>query len=285
MDYAQYLDLVNATARKNLKPGAVSITAAALGALLRQSAPEITFKTFGKRSLLEVLNDLEVKGQIRLEDTPKGALAVTPCSQPERTVEPAKFNPVKKPVWEAFVLAVPAGRRFMQRRTGAIRAGLDEAPSPVDEWVEIKPVPASTQKSWAEQFVATLSADMYRQARDSLKGQSWHVQDFTKALKEEDEQVARNWNRIRSGKISSLIKDWLVDNNLPIELGFQTEAPTPHAEHGQPVIDGAGSIGLPPEEMRRVILAALATLPLERLLEIPVPAGSLLAALPKAKAR
>lgn len=285
MDYIQYLELVNATVRKNLKPGASSITAAALGALLRQSAPDVNFKIFGKRSLLEVLRDLEAKGQVCLADTEKGALAVTPCSQPERRpIEPvAKFNPVKKPVWEAFVLAVPAGRRFMQRRTGLIRAGLDVPPSPADEWVEIKPVSLSVQKAWAEQFLETLPADPYRQARESLSGQSWHVQGFAKALREADEEVARNWNRFRSGKVSSLIKDWLVENNLPIELGFQTETSAVYTEHG--ALDGVGLLGLSPEEMRRVILAALATLPLDRLLDIPVPAGSLLAAIPKAKAR
>jgi hypothetical protein len=286
MDYSAYLELVSATARKNLKPGATSITAAALGALLRQAAPDVTFRMFDRHSLLEVIGDIEAKGLVRQVETEKGALAVEPTNGVGgQTVEPvAKFNPVRKTVWEAFVLAVPAGKRFMHRRTGSIRAGLDVAPSPADEWVEIKPITSAVQKTWAQEFLRDSTSGEQKRAQESLVAINWHVQDFTKALKEDDELAVRKWNRFRSAQVSSSIQEWLTTHSLPVDFGFQTDTPT-ISDHGAASLEGTGVGLLPPEDMRRVILAALATLPLDKLLEIPVPAGSILAALQKTRTR
>ena len=76
MTYQDYLDFVVQTVARNLKPGSHYITTASLGGLLLKISPEESWRDFGKRSLSELLADLETQGKLTRTKTEKGALAV-----------------------------------------------------------------------------------------------------------------------------------------------------------------------------------------------------------------
>jgi hypothetical protein len=80
-----------------------------------------------------------------------------------------------------------------------------------------------------------------------------------------------------------VVKDWLAQNALPPELAFQRS----YRQEAADELTAAKETSLvgESEDVRRAVLTALSSLPLEKLLEIPIPAGVLLSALAKAKSR
>lgn len=282
MNYEEYLDLVVQVATTNLKPGNSQITAAALGTLLHQASPECDWKTFGKRSLLELLREPWFNGKLEISETDKGALAVTPTT-PEASAGPQlieKFNPLRKAMWEAFVLTSPSGRRFVNRNDGSVRSGLEIAPTPADDWVEIRPISTESQYEWAREFAANHTPPL----EAPPQAQNWNPHAFNAQLKQVDEVLAQQWNRFRSARVSLAVKQWITENSLPVEWAFQKSLPSHKIKPLFPRED-IQQAELSPDETRRVIISALSSLPLEQLLEIPIPARLILAALPKSKTR
>lgn len=269
MNYTEFLDLAVQIISKNLNPQNKMITGALLGELLRQAAPDVSWKKFGKRSLFAVLEDLKSDGRIEFSNTDKGALAVLPTAQAVRANAPQveTYNPLRKAMWEAFVLLAPVGRRFIHQATGTIRAGLELAPAPADEWKEISPIGADNQKQWASEFLSQQDSARFANSRQLLATSLWNAPAFARSLKDENESAFKDWNRYRSSLVSSEVQRWLLDNNLPVEWAFQQHNSQLNVSAGDPG-DTAPDIFLSQDNMRRVILAALAELPLEKLLKI-----------------
>lgn len=286
MTFEQYLDLLVQTVTRNMTQGGRSITAAALGTLLRQASPDVTWKSFEKRNLRDFLDDPRVREHLRVFDTEKGALAVSLVDSSSVREEPPieVFNPLRKPVWGAFALPSPKGRRFMHRADGSIRSGLEIAPIPADDYVEISPISADEQRDWARDFIAT-SADRQKFAdvERALDADGWHPYAFFQALRGVDEGSARQWNRFRTAKVAARVQEWLAQHSLPVERGFQVAARARREDVVESLPRAESVLGS--SNAREVILAAVAMLPLERLLEIPIPAGVMLSALSQAKAR
>lgn len=287
MTFEEYLDLVVQTVTKNIKPGARAITAAALGVLLKQASPDTDWKTFGIRTLGELLSDPKIRPRLEIVYTDKEALAVAPTGaahvEDGQAVE--VFNPLRKSVWEAFVLGAPSGRRFMHRLNGAIRLGLDIAPAPADEWIEVTPVSVAEQREWARSFLGGSNDDRFNEAHGSLDSDDWHPYAFAQNLRREDESAMRQWNRFRSAKVSARVQEWLAQHALPSELGFQGSIQKRVEPHAKPTVARDVVPYDAGEETRQAILAAIASLPLDKLLEFPIPAGVLLSALSKTKTR
>lgn len=285
MNYTEFLDFVVQIISKNLNPQNKMMTGALLGELMQQAAPDVSWKKFGKRSLFAVLEDLETDGRIEIVKTEKGALAVSPTAGSSKSSgrQIETYNPLRKAMWEAFVLVAPAGRRFIHQKNGTLRAGLEIAPAPADEWIEIIPVSSETQKAWAADFLSKQDLGQFTKARQLVDSQNWSAPSFAGLIKEESESVFREWNKYRSSLVSSEVQRWLMDNNLPVDWAFQrhdSRLETPLAEQVAP-----GAVIVSSEEnTRAVILSALAQLPTDQLLLIPIPAGILLAALSTAKA-
>ena len=275
MDYAEYLDLAVQLIESNERPG-VPFPASALGGLLRKAAPDVSFKTFAKRSFGEVLDDLQARGRITLTHTDKGALAmlrVGSGSSVSKQVE--AYNPLHKQMWEAFTFVAPQGRRFQNRLHGVIRVGLPAPPIPADEWVEITPISADLQRLWAAEFVKEEVPDLSEALEAFLKPESWNAHVFVTALRQQNPQAARTWNAFRSNRVSMHVQKWLADNSLPPGWAFQQQAaPSRVADVSLPVGPIADD-----RETREIVLAALAQMPLSQLLTIPIPVGLVLAAL------
>lgn len=287
MTFEQYLDLLVQTVTKNMNPESRSITAAALGNLLRQASPDVTWKTFGRRTLSEFLTDTRVQPYLKSFETAKGALAVSPeVGVPVGDVPAIEvFNPLRKSVWDAFVLPSPGGRRFMHRFNGAIRAGLEIAPAPADDWVEIVPISTDEQREWARNFIASADGQNAAGAEHALDADGWHPYAFFQALRDQDQNIARLWNRFRSAKVSTRVQEWLTQHSLPVDRGFQgaTRPRQQEVEESLGISQSTSVLG--GEALREAILLAISTLPLEKLLEIPIPAGVMLSALSQAKTR
>jgi hypothetical protein len=286
MTYTEYLDLVVQLATVNLKPGSRYITAAALGVLLKQASPEVDWKFFGKRSLSELLSDPLIQSRLSVIETDKKALAIQPINQvaaPSVSLE--TFNPLRKSVWDSFVMGTPTGRRFMHRHNGMVRMGLSTAPNPVDDWVEIAPISLEEQRKWAVEFLDGVHGKFDVVRSELLEGDSWHPHLFAEALRGADEVELRQWNRFRSARVSTVVKEWLAQHALPAERAFQS---FPRGQNDKRAEQDAAKGAIPnleSDETRRIILEALSLLPLERLLEIPIPAGVMLSALSNAKPR
>lgn len=285
MAYQDYLNLVVQTVEKNIKPDSGYITTAALGGLLLKVSPEKNWKTFGKSTLSELLADLEREGKLKRIKTEKDALAVSlgdGVPVPSAAII-EKFNPLRKPIWDAFILLDPDGKRFMHRQSGGVRMALDVAPTPADDWIEIPRISVEVQKEWASEFLSERPEDEASPALLTLDD-NWHPQEFVKNLKRSDETTARLWNQFRSAKVSAIVRDWLARNSLSHELAFQSDAGPSRVRATKGRVNEIPQMRCP-EDVRQVILAALSNLPLEKLLEIPIPAGVMLSALSDAKLR
>lgn len=283
MEYPEYLDLAIHLIVTSERPG-VPLPAAALGNLLRKAAPDVSFRDFDKLSLREVLEDLHTRGRITLTQTDKGAFAVRSIGdgETETPIQAPSYNILRKQIWEAFTFAAPPGRRFLNRLGCSVRSGLSATPSPADEWVEITRITTETQRTWAVEFVKTLKPDIRAAMQLVLQNKDWSGYSFVASLRDQDAQAAREWNKLRSTKVAAHVHEWLVANALPPAWAFQQQS----AANPQPRTTSSGSIVPAGElETRDVILAALARLPLSKLLEIPIPSGLILNALSSRKSR
>lgn len=273
MTYEQYCDLILRTIRANLKPGTLGMTAAAAGQLVRLAAPDLTWKSFSKTSMSQILKELEGQGKIKLTSTPKGALEIQLAAGQgsAAAVAPARtHNPLHKPVWEAFVLSRPVGRRFMHRHSGLIRSGLENSPVPMDEWIEIPTIDASEQSQWAREFALAEGESLKQSLMIWLAANTWQQIGFSKHLQSIDESASRRWNQVRSARVSSVVQAWLDRHSLPPELAFIASA------SGQAIGHAALPVphSLEEEDARRTILRLLEALPLRDLLELRIPAGA-----------
>ncbi len=283
MSYLEYLEFVLQTATSNIKPGQAQITAAALGTLLLQSSPNVTWKGFDKRSLTELLNDPWFQGKLELGETDKGALAVSPVGHQVHSgpslIE--TFNPLRKAMWEVFVLTSPSGRRYVSRIDGSIRLGQEIAPTPADNWVEVQPVSNDQQFEWACEF----SKDHADQLKTEPERQGWTPHVFNSMLKQEHESLAPLWNRYRSARVSQVVQEWLTKHSLPRDFAFQRSGGLGAKTKQTAASAGHHQLELSPEETKQVLLCALSSLPLDKLLDIPLPPRLIFEALSKSKTR
>ena len=285
MTQDEYIDFVVQVVRQNLRPNTSMITAAALGELLRRAAPDHSWREYGNRSLADFLRRPELERHLRLTQSEKGALAVELIGPGNISESPRiqGYNPLRKPIWIAFVQSSPHGRRFINRRTGAVRLGLQESPSPADAWAEISPIASETQRDWAEKFLAEFGQADSTVLQAAVKASLWRAHGFYQALQAEDDSLARSWNKFRSAKVSEHVEGWLRSQALPLEFAFQTGDHPSGSRVDQP--PRPSDEGCTADDGRRVILAALALLPLESLAAIPIPAGIMLRAIQESAKR
>lgn len=268
---SEYIDVLTQIVQGAIAAGQPYITAAALGETLRRAVSDQYWKDFGYKTLGELLRSPKVDKRLELFKTEKGAIAVRPKPGSQSLDAPAlkEYNKLKKAVWGAFVMATPAGRRFLNRKTGAVRSGLQAPPAPYDEWAEITPISSETQKAWASRFLEDVKVTVDDDIRHALgSDQANWVHSFTVAVRNH----ASDWNRFRSSKVAANVDSWASQCGIPRDLVFQSQTPP------NTTIRPGSSVD-PADSDRAIILAALATLPIDRLREISLPAGVLLDAL------
>ncbi|KKA06221.1 hypothetical protein VP02_18905 [Pseudomonas ogarae] len=234
------------------------------------------------------MNDPQLAASLKIVKTDKGALAVALTDDEgalSSTQHVETYNPLRKIIWEVFTLPSPPGRRFMNRLNGSVRIGLDAAPSPADEWVEVEKIGLAEQKRWAESFVDERADEpgFVDVVKGMIASPSWHPHQFGHELDRMSDGLMRQWNRYRTSRVSGFVKQWLSEQNLPIEWAFQTKSAF---AAGAPELGmESGEAQSSPEETKKLILAALSLMSVEQLLDIPIPSRFILAALSSTKAR
>lgn len=265
-----YVDLVVGLVHQAVDSGRPHITAAALGDTLRRSASDVSWKDFGYRTLSELLRSDSASARLEVIHTSKNALAVRPRPGAPSSEAPAKkqYNRLHKAVWGAFVFPTPTGLRFLNRKTGAVRSGLSEPPSPLDEWVEIPSISVAEQKTWANEFLNAADFSVTEKMKAALQEPSWN-HAFSTALAPHGGE----WNKFRSAKVAERVDAWASSSGISHDLVFQSQA----ALSNPPEIPRV-AVGQQDRD-RALILAAIATLPIERLRQIELPAGAILEAI------
>jgi hypothetical protein len=279
MTPVDYVDIALQLIRTHASANDQGITAAHLGALLHRSVPNCDWRNLGYTTLKQFLMTMEADDLVQLGETTKGALSVSPKNKTfalEPTGTPPKsrtFNPLRKPFWVAFVVYEPRGRRFFHRPSGNIRMGAREAPAPRDEWIEIPPIPDETQREWAEEFLKKQSLRNREEFAQILDDPEW-VKKLPKELAGIEPGLAKEWNRQRSVRVSEAVQVWSSTNGIDPSIAFQSGPRAPKTTDSR-LVQAKGVAGTPKSARARV-LSALALLPTEYLLEIPIPAKYLL---------
>lgn len=273
----EFVELVLQVVKANLDPRTHEMTLALVGERLKQIGKEKAWKSFGHKSLLTFFETLKEQGRVELVRTQRGAWAVRLGlgeAAPSAAQSPTRFVPLLRLVWFAFVLSTPTGQRYINRANGEVRIGLDGPPSVDDDWVEIEPISEAVQKDWAKTFVEENGIADRAEVCETLQDPAWH-REFPDALGRSSPEVRARWNRVRSQRIYNLVEQWSIDHGIRREFLFQFQTPVrePEKISNEPL--ALVSAADPMEHRRTLILRALASLPTERLLEIPIPAAAL----------
>ena len=232
----------------------------------------------GFERLSEALERLEQAGLVETFRNEKGALRArattppidAPALRPEAThvmptAHPQRFRPLRSPIWFAFIAPVPEGqRRLLSRRNGTVWGHPGEPPGAQNDWVAVKPVGQDDQRDWAKQFLDDVGIGEDRQELvQSLETPDW-FRRFPAALEGRGRSLVRDWNHLRSERIIGYVKDWAATNGIPDSVLFD-EAPC--VRKGSPTERAAGAGNL-----RDALLDAVAELPTDALLDLPIPA-------------
>lgn len=245
------------------------MSAARVGMLIRQAFPQVSWESIGFPKLKHILSSLEARGWIKTGQNSKFALSIwltEPIRESQTAIPSPRHNHrqfLRKDVWNAFVLEFPRGRRFLNRRNGAVRLAAIDAPDASDDWVEFEPIQQQLQRTWSEGFLdshqllstppfSTLlnSAEWYRGLRDELLRR--------------DPTLVGAWNRARTEKVVEYVNQWCANNGVPQELLFErsrfAQAQTEKAVPSSAI------------NLREALIEAVGRMSLEELLEIRIPA-------------
>ena len=230
MNANEYLGQVYRLIQENFRTNDATggMPAATVAYLVKQSLSD-DYKFLGFPKFKDVLNSLELRGLIRTGNDSKQALAVwlTPTAESSATGHlPLPLPPrprlhrLKREVWFAFLAGLPAGGRYLNRKTGQVRVGVPEK-LPSGEWAEIFPIDPELDREEARQFIKekNISDPEIVAAIDSPR---WYV-DFPTKLSVSRPTEASEWNYSRSSRTIALVNTWCESNGIDHELVFQPE--------------------------------------------------------------
>jgi hypothetical protein len=266
----EYVDSVFQIIKNNERP-TFGLSAAALGQLIIKSLG-VHWSEQGYQRLNLLLKELVDTKRIITSEPTKGALTVHTVKsvEPPSPGESRQLPFLRSEVWHAFVNSRPHGRRFIDRNRGILRMGLDEAPTPPDQWVEIKRVTEEMQKGWFCEFMAAKELTGDSQLRDDLGHAMWFVK-VPKRLRAINPDFVKQWNWARSEQVTQHVFNWCDENTLSRSLVMRlkqpAEAPAPAPAVAEPVT----------VNIRENILSALTLMSTDELLSLPIPARYLLA--------
>jgi hypothetical protein len=249
----EYLQAVSQFIHSNIRADA-GMKASTLGNLLLRSLPE-SWHRHDFTALKDVLQELERRGIVRIDNDAKGALAVWAIGAraPAANGQPSDKR-LRKDVWAAFVNALPHGRRFFQRSSGEIVQGQVEPPSSTAGWIEIPRITDDTQKSWARDFLETRQPDL----RPILNQATWFLR-LPEEFRRINSSLLPQWHAHRSKHVIEFVALWAKDN--AIDMAHLIENSQALRRKAKPEYD-----------MRRRILSAIERMTTEELMDIPIRA-------------
>jgi len=277
MDRQEYLSFVANLIKKHYPPDSRrGLKASEVGLLIRRALPGTDWREFGFERLKDVLSTLETQNAVLTGWDDKRAYTVwladdkPPVNQDiaPKPLAASRAAPVgeslKKDVWNAFVAGVPRGRRFMDRETGVLRMGFGDVPDAGGKWVEIKQLEQVEQRQWAVEFIDEKNVGDKSELTEALSASDWY-RAFPRALEPINSEYVTAWNRYRSWRVIAVVKTWAEQNHVPREFIFDsTNGATAQRGRAAPIVS-----------LRTALFTALAELSTDELLELRLPARSL----------
>ena len=277
------------------------VTAATVGMIIRRRFDGPRWKDFGYSSLKELLIAMDRDGLLHVGESEHGALAVAvadgsrrPCgtdagsaqAQASGTLEKAESldedsavrRPLRSTFWIAFAIDKPDGLRFLNRSTGEVRLGLESAPMPEAEWIEIERIPDDEQRGWARDFIDQKKLATDNQIREAIDSQSWY-QDLPTALQTQSADLAKEWNRKRSENVARAVFKWAKEKGVKPEYAFGSSNLKPQLIRSKKKSQPVSS--LDENQVRKIALQAISQAPTDWILDIPIPTKYILRALAK----
>jgi len=265
----EVLKVIKGTFRPNDSSGSMPVSTAAYLVKFRTGHDHTTF---GFAKFKDVLAELERQGLVRTGTNSKHAYALwltdaagTSASPETPPLQHAPYRPLRNPVWFAFVSESQQGRRFLNRITGEVRVGVQDAPG--GDWVEIVPISPAKEKEEANRFLSDNQLDSAPEPRRALSSARWYY-EFPQALATIDQQLASRWKRQRSNRVLAEVEALRTRHHVEAERLFEPERPRSYelAQQRQPA------------ELRQILLNAVQHLSTEQLLDLQIPARLLIAA-------
>jgi hypothetical protein len=264
MDKNEYLDAVAALIYRS-DPQNLGLKASTLGNLILRNLAQ-HWGAYGYPALKYLLEDLKSSAGFRVGRDHHDMLTVwagtgpSQVAPPKERATPHEFKRLRKELWTAFVAAPSSGRRFLDRAKGTFVA--TEAhfqPVVPGDWVEIPRIPDDTQKGWARSILEeALDTSLLRVVNEP----GWNHQ-LVSVLRDRRPDLLAKWNHARSAHVTAAAEEWCAGNGIAPNLVF--------------LPDKKNSRTLPQSSDLRVhVLAALARMSTEQLLELSIPAKYLL---------
>lgn len=248
------------------------VTAAMLGAALKDR--DLDWTNYGFAKLKDVLFALSATHPISFGPDEKDALAVWRSGPGISTTARAQdralsTKSLKKPVWTAFVSESVSPPRAIDRRTGTVWLSTSEPPKENGEWMTVDPIPREKQIDWACAFVESNASDHKDSLLHSLKHEEW-FREFPRRLEALSQDLRRSWNRERTDRVGEWVASWCLQHSVSPHLLFDIRTPSSRSTPAVP--EGR-------DRLREALLAAVQDLSTEQLLELQLPAESLVKAL------
>ncbi len=261
------------------------IPASRVGLMLRAAHGGPRWEEHGFKALKDLLHLMEEQGLLRIDETSRGALAIRLEDKEPPVSDPTIASGdnlsmsnqlLRSEVWRAFVMEAPPGRRFLNKKSAEVLAGLQEPPSPTEDWIELAPVPAETQRRWAKEFLSELGLTSNSKILDSLVAHDWY-RTFRVALGEHSPALVADWNRRRSSLVTQQVRGWCDENGLDHTIAFRNRVRKERLSPSQPLL--GSNLRWDEDALRSIVVKALEGAPIEWLLDVPIPSKYIFRAL------
>ena len=263
------------------------IPASRVGLLLRGAHGGPRWEEHGFRALKDLLREMEARGLMRLSETSGGALALQltdradpalAANDPSNSSLGTSDQVLRSEIWRAFVVEEPSGKRFINKESREVLTGLAQPPRPVEDWIELTPIPAETQRAWAKEFLASKSLSSDSALIESLESIDWY-RSFPTVLATHSPFLASDWNRHRSSLVARQVRQWCDEHHLKYQFAFRNRVPRRDSPLSAPLLDLHAQWD--DTRLRAVLVDAFSCAPTECLLDLPIPPRYVLRALMK----
>lgn len=246
---------------------------------------ESSLRFTGFRAFLE---DAQTRGVATLAKAPTGPDVVVSIpgvdSAPSAQPKDGADSKVRPEIWRAFVAWDNGLRRVYDRQTSAIRlvergpdgedvADLDEEiEKDPDRFIEIKPIPRSDQLQWMRDFTERLDPGPVKSALSNALTTDRPLADFARVVRNEP-GIAERWHLRLTRQVKNVIAVWRAEHGVTLEV--DDVSPVGSSRPKQPKrprpFEAARLHGGSLDDMRDAMLAVIAQLPTEELMQIKVP--------------
>ncbi|MGX9694435.1 hypothetical protein ACTJNK_29130 [Achromobacter anxifer] len=187
------------------------------------------FKDFLEKGLADLVevqrpsNSGDILVSLRHSDSSPSGLNTAPSRAPA-------FPPIRGEIWQAFINLDPKRRRFLDRKTYAVRHFIRDAASPdraiveknQEDFVEILPISGAMHLGWMKSFLDSVQMSYTAGSEfDNVVSQPYssHLNaKFASALG----ALGEVWRRYRADKVAGQVKEWATLHGVPMEALFAT---------------------------------------------------------------